>query len=441
MGRGTELEEIDLSDRRGLIAMAEIYANGSSPSEGYHNNAFDDGSATYIRSGRNGSGDITKILHHPSNGTSLSSSSCGGSRSAPSSPSKPAMTATVTNSNGNGSTKFRQNGTPVGASGGSKRVSCSILTLLILLFITLAALLISIIATYFITKNHLESLNPSLNNGNGLNLSGNNNTSMITDNSTLIAVTDGSSENGEDEQDHSGPSPQELRLPKSLEPIWYNLTMRINVPGFVPIAPEKNLTFSAAMIIKLLVKESTKRIELNAITLNLSNNTEDYSILIEGLKVATNQTLPSNEDPDHAPLSSREDLNSTETVTRRKRQTHVRLDSKIKITKITLNETLEKVIFELSDELEKDAEYYFQFRYTGYITNKLAGLYLTTYQDVDGKMHYAAVTQMEPTDARRMVPCFDEPEFKAIWKIRVHHPLGSKAVSNAREIVEEEPDE
>uniref|UniRef100_A0AC34RHJ9 Peptidase M1 membrane alanine aminopeptidase domain-containing protein n=1 Tax=Panagrolaimus sp. JU765 TaxID=591449 RepID=A0AC34RHJ9_9BILA len=48
---------------------------------------------------------------------------------------------------------------------------------------------------------------------------------------------------------------------------------------------------------------------------------------------------------------------------------------------------------------------------------------------------------MEPTDARRMVPCFDEPEFKAIWKIKVYHPKGSRAVSNAKEIVENEIDE
>uniref|UniRef100_A0A914Q1F4 Uncharacterized protein n=1 Tax=Panagrolaimus davidi TaxID=227884 RepID=A0A914Q1F4_9BILA len=190
------------------------------------------------------------------------------------------MTATVTHSNGS-PTKFRQNGNAAAASagGGTKRVSCSILTFLILLIITLAALLLSIIATYFITKNHLESLNPNLSSGS--NISGN---SSLTNssNSTLIPITD-DLEN-EEEMDHSGPSPQELRLPKSLEPIWYNLTMRINVPGFVPIAPEKNLTFSAAMIIKLHVKEATKIIELNAITLNLSNNTEDYSILIDGLK-------------------------------------------------------------------------------------------------------------------------------------------------------------
>lgn len=41
---------------------------------------------------------------------------------------------------------------------------------------------------------------------------------------------------------------------------------------------------------------------------------------------------------------------------------------------------------------------------------------------------------MEPTDARRMVPCFDEPDFKAVWKIRVIHPKGTRAISNGLEI-------
>ena len=66
---------------------------------------------------------------------------------------------------------------------------------------------------------------------------------------------------------------------------------------------------------------------------------------------------------------------------------------------------------------------------------------MTTYNDPEGKSHYAAVTQMEPTDARRMVPCFDEPEFKAVWKIKILHPQGSKAVSNANEIEEDQVDD
>lgn len=46
---------------------------------------------------------------------------------------------------------------------------------------------------------------------------------------------------------------------------------------------------------------------------------------------------------------------------------------------------------------------------------------------------------MEPTDARRVVPCLDEPAFKAIWRLRVLHPRGSRAVSNAIELRENEP--
>ena len=72
------------------------------------------------------------------------------------------------------------------------------------------------------------------------------------------------------------------------------------------------------------------------------------------------------------------------------------------------------------------------------IDSKLAGLYLTHYADKNGAQRYAAVTQMEPTDARRMVPCFDEPEFKAVWRLKIIHPVGSSAVSNAKEILENE---
>lgn len=46
------------------------------------------------------------------------------------------------------------------------------------------------------------------------------------------------------------------------------------VPGFVDIAPEKNLTFVGTVMTKFRVKKSTKKIELNALKLNFP---EDFS--------------------------------------------------------------------------------------------------------------------------------------------------------------------
>ncbi|RCN47481.1 hypothetical protein ANCCAN_06512 [Ancylostoma caninum] len=39
-------------------------------------------------------------------------------------------------------------------------------------------------------------------------------------------------------------------------------------------------------------------------------------------------------------------------------------------------------------------------------------------------------------DARKIVPCFDEPEYKAIWNVTVIHPVGTKAIANAEELDE-----
>ncbi len=46
---------------------------------------------------------------------------------------------------------------------------------------------------------------------------------------------------------------------------------------------------------------------------------------------------------------------------------------------------------------------------------------------------WSAYTDFEPTDARRMMPCFDEPAFKAPFDVRVTVPSGMIAVANAPE--------
>ena len=67
--------------------------------------------------------------------------------------------------------------------------------------------------------------------------------------------------------------------------------------------------------------------------------------------------------------------------------------------------------------------------YSGTLNRQLRGLYLSTAKHA-GKTENYAFTQFEPADARRMLPCFDEPAFKARFTLSVCAPAKFTILSN-----------
>ena len=72
--------------------------------------------------------------------------------------------------------------------------------------------------------------------------------------------------------------------------------------------------------------------------------------------------------------------------------------------------------------------------FTGVLNDKLRGFYRSTYRDDDGTEHVIATTQMQATDCRRAFPCWDEPDFKAVFGITLVIDPELLVVSNGPEI-------
>ncbi|MFN8552111.1 MAG: hypothetical protein U0103_11520 [Candidatus Obscuribacterales bacterium] len=75
--------------------------------------------------------------------------------------------------------------------------------------------------------------------------------------------------------------------------------------------------------------------------------------------------------------------------------------------------------------------YQLSINFTGILNDKLRGFYRSDFKDKKGVTHYIATTQMEPTDARRMFPCFDEPSYKATYKVTASIDPALVAISNS----------
>lgn len=73
--------------------------------------------------------------------------------------------------------------------------------------------------------------------------------------------------------------------------------------------------------------------------------------------------------------------------------------------------------------------------FEGELHDDLSGFYLSQYtikgKEEEDEVRFLATSQMQPTDARQVFPCFDEPALKAVFNITIIHRPGTTALSNS----------
>lgn len=86
--------------------------------------------------------------------------------------------------------------------------------------------------------------------------------------------------------------------------------------------------------------------------------------------------------------------------------------------KLEYDEKLQRTSISLDQKIPAGSKAQLVQKFKGTLNDKLVGFYRSSYTDpASGNTKYLAVSQMEPTDARRSFPCFDEPSLKATFDV------------------------
>jgi aminopeptidase 2 len=108
--------------------------------------------------------------------------------------------------------------------------------------------------------------------------------------------------------------------------------------------------------------------------------------------------------------------------------------------KVTYNEANQVTTISFDQVLPAGSKAHVTQIFTGSLNDKMAGFYRSSYQGEDGSTKYLATSQMEPTDARRAFPCFDEPALKAEYTITLIADKNHTCLSNMDQASEKEVD-
>uniref|UniRef100_A0AAY4BEN2 Aminopeptidase n=1 Tax=Denticeps clupeoides TaxID=299321 RepID=A0AAY4BEN2_9TELE len=89
------------------------------------------------------------------------------------------------------------------------------------------------------------------------------------------------------------------------------------------------------------------------------------------------------------------------------------------------------LVVQLNGNLVPGKSYQLFTEFRGELADDLGGFYRSEYYQGS---QIVATTQMQPTDARKAFPCFDEPAMKAVFHMTLVHDRGTVALANGMEI-------
>ncbi|KAK7913537.1 hypothetical protein WMY93_013748 [Mugilogobius chulae] len=90
------------------------------------------------------------------------------------------------------------------------------------------------------------------------------------------------------------------------------------------------------------------------------------------------------------------------------------------------------LVLQLQSPLTVGRTYVLQTIFQGELADDLEGFYRSEYIE-NGVKKIVATSQMQATYARKAFPCFDEPAMKAVFNVTIIHSHGTVALSNGRE--------
>ncbi|XP_035901987.1 aminopeptidase N-like [Anopheles stephensi] len=104
-------------------------------------------------------------------------------------------------------------------------------------------------------------------------------------------------------------------------------------------------------------------------------------------------------------------------------------DTNLPVANLIHMEQFEQIYFGFGERLQTGEVYKIQISFLNSIGTELKGLYRSSYV-IGNTTRYLATTHFESTYARSVFPCYDEPAYKATFKVRIRHRPEYTALSN-----------